>query len=186
MQQWIKIILSIHRCSIHFWIVSFSIRKTPWILYVWPFFLSVSNLTSPPPCMTVMMVHWPSWSVFIRPPWWSTDFHFRFHFRVFLCTFVPIVCLTYVLLSTPSPDLWLIVVLRGEPVFFVILSFIFMLNYGCIPPMPLQVSLNTASFSSHNLNPSITNNNRKHPPKSEVNDCVHPAFYAHFLWVFHD
>ncbi len=166
MQQWIKIILSIRRCSVHFWIVSFSIRKTPWILYVWPFFCQLAIW--PAHSHTLHDGddgHWPSWTVFIRPPWWSTDFHFRFHFRVFLCTFVPIFCLTYVLLSTPSPDLWLIVVLRGEPVFFVIVSFIFMLNYGCIPPTPLQVSLNTASFSSHNLNPSITNNNRKHPPK---------------------
>jgi len=42
MQQWIKIILSIRRCSVHFWIVSFSIRKTPWILYVWPFFCQLA------------------------------------------------------------------------------------------------------------------------------------------------
>ena len=69
------------------------------------------------PYMVLMMVHWPLWTLFIRPPWWSTDFHFHLCFRVLLCTFVLIFCLPYVLFSTPSTDLWLIVVLRGEPVF---------------------------------------------------------------------
>ena len=71
--------------------------------------------------------------------------------------------------------------------FFVILSFIFMLNYGCIPPMPLQVSLNTASFSSHNLNPPIANNNRTHPPKKwgkwMCSSCLLRSFSLGVSWL---
>ncbi len=127
------------------------------------------------------MVHWPSWTLFIPPPWWSTDFHFHLCFRVLLCTFIPIFCLPYVLFSTPSTNLWLIVALRGEPVFCHIPVHFHAQFSCCTPPMPTCISPNTACFSSHIHNPPIANNNMKHPQKSEVNERFHPAFHVDFL-----